>query len=237
MSDRAGSGAVIALVVAAVAGYNLVLNLVLPDWVHVPANLAFAAGLIGAALGSGSSADDLGFDRNRLRAGIRLGLAAAAVVGAAVVVAALIPASRSLFEDERFAEVGWPEAVYELAVRIPLGTALFEEVVFRAVLLGLFLRRMSVAAAVAATSVLFGLWHILPTLADIDTSAVADEVGSPWTEAGVVAGVVAATAVAGTAFAWLRLRSRSVAAPVLAHAALNVSAYLAGYVIVRYGWV
>jgi membrane protease YdiL (CAAX protease family) len=29
-------------------------------------------------------------------------------------------------------------------------------------------------------------------------------------------------------FAWLRLRSRSVLAPALAHAALNISAYVAG---------
>jgi membrane protease YdiL (CAAX protease family) len=34
--------------------------------------------------------------------------------------------------------------------------------------------------------------------------------------------------VAGGVFAWLRLRSRSLLAPVLAHAAVNVSAYLAG---------
>lgn len=236
MTDEAGPHTVVAVVVAAVAGYSLALNLLLPDWAHVPANLAFAAGLVLAAHRSGSTAADLGLDRARLPAGIRLGLAAAAAVAAAVAVAALIPATRSLFEDERFAGVTWAEAAFELLVRIPLGTALFEEVVFRSVLLGLFLRRTSVAAAVAASSFLFGLWHILPTLADIDTSAVGDQADSAWSEAGLVAGVVAFTAVAGAVFAWLRLRSRSVAAPVLAHAAVNVSAYLAGYVIVRYGW-
>jgi membrane protease YdiL (CAAX protease family) len=39
---------------------------------------------------------------------------------------------------------------------------------------------------------------------------------------------MASTTAAGGVFAWLRLRSRSVLAPVLAHTAVNVSACLAG---------
>ena len=42
-----------------------------------------------------------------------------------------------------------------------------------------------------------------------------------------MAGNVAVTGMAGTVFAWLRLRSGSVAAPLLAHAALNSAALLA----------
>ena len=42
-----------------------------------------------------------------------------------------------------------------------------------------------------------------------------------------VLGTVAATAAAGVGFALLRLRSRSVAAPVLAHAAVNQLGYAA----------
>jgi membrane protease YdiL (CAAX protease family) len=43
------------------------------------------------------------------------------------------------------------------------------------------------------------------------------------------------TAGAGGVFAWLRLRSRSVLAPALTHAALNMSAYLAGRRLVQRG--
>jgi membrane protease YdiL (CAAX protease family) len=42
---------------------------------------------------------------------------------------------------------------------------------------------------------------------------------------GATAAVVAATAGAGVLFAALRLRSGSVAAPVIAHAALNMAAF------------
>ena len=133
---------------------------------------------------------------------------AAVVAGGAVVAAAALPATRELFRDRRLSGVGRAEAAYQVAVRIPLATALAEELMFRGALLALFRRRRSTAAAVLWTSLLFGAWHVLPTIDDYP--------GSP------------AGAGAGAGLAWLRLRSGSVLAPALAHAALNVSAYLAG---------
>jgi membrane protease YdiL (CAAX protease family) len=44
---------------------------------------------------------------------------------------------------------------------------------------------------------------------------------------GVVAGTVAATTAAGVGFSLLRLRSGSVLAPVIVHAAINSSAFIA----------
>jgi membrane protease YdiL (CAAX protease family) len=48
-----------------------------------------------------------------------------------------------------------------------------------------------------------------------------------------VAGVVAITGVAGAALAALRLRSRSVLAPILAHVAINSSAFVATRILAR----
>ncbi len=48
-----------------------------------------------------------------------------------------------------------------------------------------------------------------------------------------VAGGVVVTFLAGLGFVWLRLRARSLLAPILAHAALNSGAYLAGWLIVN----
>ena len=44
---------------------------------------------------------------------------------------------------------------------------------------------------------------------------------------GVVVGTLAVTTVAGAAFGWLRLRSGSVIAPMMAHLATNSFAYVA----------
>ena len=72
----------------------------------------------------------------------------------------------------------------------------------------------------------FGLWHIAPTLESVRTHPAADDLsGKPLHIAASVAGIVAATAAAGVAFGFLRVRSRSVVAPVLVHAALNATAF------------
>jgi uncharacterized protein len=119
-------------------------------------------------------------------------------------------------------------------VRIPLATAIAEELTFRGALLGLA-RRRSPAAAVGWISLLFGASHALPTLQHYEGNPASGLVADPrkgrW-----VAVLVAtlSTAGAGCLFAWLRLRSRSLLAPILAHAASNASAYLAGRWVVRH---
>ena len=111
-------------------------------------------------------------------------------------------------------------------VRIPLETALAEEVIFRGVLLGLGLRSRSRIGAVVSSSIWFGLWHVYPTLGSLGRGGGGGVVGDqPHHVGGATAGVVAATAGAGVLFAVLRLRSGSVAAPVIAHAALNMAAF------------
>jgi membrane protease YdiL (CAAX protease family) len=125
--------------------------------------------------------------------------------------------------------VGRREAIYHLAVRIPLATAVAEELAFRGALLGLTQRRRSPAAAVAWTSLLFGASHALPTLKHYDGNPASGLVADPRQGRRIaVLGTMLSTAGAGCLFAWLRLRSRSLLAPILAHAATNASAYLAG---------
>jgi membrane protease YdiL (CAAX protease family) len=151
------------------------------------------------------------------------------VAGGAVALAAALPATGRFFHDRRVSGAGRGEAAYHLTVRIPLATALAEELLFRGVLLALFRQRRSPGAAVAWTSLLFGAWHVLPTIDHYQGNPASDLVADPARGRRLaVLATTLSTAVAGGAFAWLRLRSRSVLAPILAHAAINVSAYLAG---------
>ena len=63
-------------------------------------------------------------------------------------------------------------------------------------------------------------WHVLPTLHTMpDNRAVA--AASTGGQVLAVLGAVAVTFVAGLVFCWLRLRSRSLIAPVMAHVATN----------------
>jgi membrane protease YdiL (CAAX protease family) len=194
----------------------------LPGPAYVPTNLAVGAGLVALARRSGWSWEELGLGRRHLGRGLAVGGAVAAVAVATMVAGAAVPATRGLFDDERVPvdASGW-ERIYQTVVRIPLGTVLFEELAFRAVLLAGLCRRLSVPAAVAVDSALFGLWHIVPTLATARANHV---VGLG--RAGLVVGSVLATAVGGAVFCALRLRGRHVVAPALLHLGFNDAGYL-----------
>jgi membrane protease YdiL (CAAX protease family) len=117
-----------------------------------------------------------------------------------------------------------------VGLRIPLGTALGEEILFRGALLGLLLQRHAVGKAVAVSSCVFGLWHVVPTLQSLHAGVDLLPGGGAVRVALIVAGAVTVTTAAGCVFAWLRLRGSSVVAPFLAHASINSLAALAGRV-------
>jgi membrane protease YdiL (CAAX protease family) len=153
---------------------------------------------------------------------VQLGASFAAPTVAAIAAAATAPATRRFFRDARVLGVERP--AYEIGLRIPIGTALSEELIFRGALLGLFRMHHSTPVAIAMSSALFGIWHVLPTLEDPD----------PGTELRSVATAVAVTTAAGCLFAWMRVRTGSLAAPVLVHAAVNVTAFAAVRLLGRY---
>jgi membrane protease YdiL (CAAX protease family) len=218
--------------VAVLALHNLAVNRLLPAPAGAALNLASAAGLSAFARHAGCSSAELGIGVEDAGRGLRVGLGAAAVAASGVALGAALPGTRRFFSDRRVSDVAWGEAAYHLAVRIPLATALAEEVLFRGVLLALFRQRRSPAAAVVGTSLLFGAWHVLPTIDHYQGNPASDLLAGP---AGgrrlAVLVTTLSTTGAGGVFAWLRLRSGSVLAPVLAHTAINASAYLAGRLV------
>jgi hypothetical protein len=203
---------------AVVALHNLAVHRLLPSPADAVLNVVTAAGLTAFARRASCSHDDLG----------------TAVATGGIVLGAFLPATRPFFRDRRVIDVGRREAIYHLAVRIPLATAIAEELTFRGALLGLA-RRRSPAAAVGWISLLFGASHALPTLQHYEGNPASGLVADPrkgrWV---AMLGATLSTAGAGCLFAWLRLRSPSLLAPILAHAASNASAYLAGRWVVRH---
>lgn len=188
-----------------------------------------AAALLLLARLAGLSAAELGLSRSRVRPGLALGGAVAAVLAGGIVVGAALPWTRPLFEDQRIADVEGPgELAYRALVRVPLGTVALEELAFRGVVLALVAARRSTRTAVAVSSLLFGLWHVEPTL---DALAANDLAEGPLAAAGAVSGAVVFTAVGGVLFCLLRLASGSLLAPVVVHAATNSVATTAAYVV------
>ena len=216
------------------AGASLALYRLVPRQFQLATSLIGAAGFVAGGRAAGASWDQLGLGPGAARRGVKVGLAGAVPVAAAIAAAAVIPATRKHFHDDRVRRVDARRALREVALLIPFQTALPEEVVFRGVVLGLLLRRRRTVVAVAAGSALFGLWHVLPTLGTMgDNATTASLAERPAHRAGLVAGAVALTTVAGVGFALLRLRSGSVIAPTIAHAATNGLAFVAAYTITR----
>jgi uncharacterized protein len=214
--------------------HNVAVHRVLPAPADAALNLATAAGLTAFARRAGCSRGDLGIGAEDVASGLRVGLGGGVVAVGAVAAGAMLPATRRFFHDRRVADAGRAEAAYHVTVRIPFTTALAEELLFRGALLALFRQRRSETAAVLWSSLLFGAWHVLPTLDHYRGNPASELVADPdrgrWL---AVVATTLSTAGVGAVLAFLRLRSRSVLAPVLAHAAINVSAYLAGRRLVR----
>jgi membrane protease YdiL (CAAX protease family) len=176
---------------------------------------------------------DLGLGRADMRAGLLYGLGAFGVVLLVLVAAAVIPATSGFLHDSRAQISGW-RLLYELGVSIVLLTAIPEEFAFRGVLLGSALRLWGPWRASVITSALFGLWHIEPTLHTMsDNRAVAGASASVGGQVLVVLGAVVVTFIAGLVFCWLRLRSRSLIAPVMAHVAINGLALTVAWFVVH----
>jgi membrane protease YdiL (CAAX protease family) len=228
-------GLALALLVALAVAGNAATNLLVPPPLYVPAalSLALLAVLVAVRVG-GCSARDLGLDPGQLGRGLRLGAAVAAVLALVLAVGAALPATRDLFADRRVDQHSVTLLLYHTLVRIPLGTVLLEETLFRGVLLGLPLRRWSPRVAVAFSSALFGLWHLLPARGVAEFNpvvATGGQAGSRQVLLIVLAAV--ATALAGAVFCWLRLRARSLAAPAVLHLAGNSLAYLLAWIVLR----
>ena len=185
---------------------------------YVPANLLATGLLLLAARAAGLSWEELGLSRRRVRAGLRWGGPCCAVVAVGCATALAIPAVRPLFADARLAGADGAEIAYQVLVRIPLGTVLWEEIAFRGVLLAALTRLIPPPAAIAASAVVFGSWHIRPTLSAV---AANDLAGGPVARVLAVVLGCAVTAGAGWLFAWLRVRSGSLLAPALLHLATN----------------
>jgi membrane protease YdiL (CAAX protease family) len=197
-----------------------------PDRLLVPASLGGAALVVLIARAGGANLDQQGLSLRRIPHGIDVGGWSGTIVAAATAAGLLFRPTRRFYWDERIIRQTHVETAYQAVIRIPFGTALAEELIFRGAITGLLRRRFPGPIAAAGSSALFGLWHIVPTLDRLNTSPLTRDVSQIQRTAST-ASVVALTTVFGLGFEVLRSVSGSVIAPTMAHAAAN-SVGLAG---------
>jgi uncharacterized protein len=205
----------------------------LGGWRGIATGVIVGGVCVGAGRSAGCSWSELGLARRDAGAGLRWGLVVLAAVATVVAIAVIVPATRSFFEDDR-AATSTSAWLWHVAALTPLSVVLPEELAFRSTLLALDTRRIGAGRATLVSSFLFGLWHVPTTIGTADGNATTGEVAD--SAAGLalttVAMVLAMTA-AGWVFVWLRNRSGSVLAPVLAHLATNGAAITATWIVMR----
>jgi membrane protease YdiL (CAAX protease family) len=220
----------IGVIVTVLVVANVVSNRVLTFGWYVPWAVTCSAVLLALAVRvDGRSWTELGLARHQVPGGLRWGAALAGSVFAVYLMAALMPATRELFEDERVQ--GWTLAETLLAAfyRVPFGTVLLEEVAFRGVLPAVLAVRRGKVTAIVISALLFGLWHVLPALGLGDTNPVAEDSVGQLPEWVTVVGAVASTAAVGVFFSWLKERSGSLLTPMALHWSTNGLGYLFAY--------
>ncbi len=213
---------------AALAAYNNVVSR--HPWHHrryVLLNLCATGAALSAAAASGLTAADLGFGRDSWRPG-RPGARLAAGVAAGWLLVAAVPAARPVLKDKRITSLDGRAIAYQVVVRIPVGTVLWEETAFRGVLQAALRRIMSERAAIMVTAGVFGVWHVRPTLEALRANGLAADRKQAVVR---VFAASAATAAGGVLLSWLRARSGSLAAPVWLHLAANCGGLVAAWAV------
>ncbi|HYR13655.1 MAG TPA: CPBP family intramembrane glutamic endopeptidase, partial [Mycobacterium sp.] len=155
----------------------------------------------------------LGLRPPALWSGMRYGLAAGAAVALGVAAMTAAPPVRTAMARREL-----PKSTGRwLLLDIPVGTVWPEEAAYRATLGAVAEEAFGPTCGRLVQAAAFGLWHIVD----------ARVTGGP------VVGTVLFTGVAGWLFGWLNARSGSLAAPMLAHLAVNEAAALAALGVQR----
>lgn len=172
--------------------------------------------LVGASVSTALAAvagTPLGLRQPQLGAGVRLGGVVASAVAVAVGASPVLKPVRISMRER---DIGLRPAAW-LGLHIPVGTVWSEELAFRGVLQPLAAEAYGQRLGGVVQAVAFGLAHIRPARAAGDS----------------VPATVLVTGLFGWLLGRLRERSGSVAAPILAHLALNEAGALAALAVQR----
>ncbi|WP_116198702.1 CPBP family intramembrane glutamic endopeptidase [Amycolatopsis circi] len=223
----------VAPAVLLLAAATVLANRVLPGWAYPVCGTVTAIVLLLLARVAGTNWAEIGLSRQHARRALRFGLGGFAVVALGFGLAVAIPPLRVLFHDGRVGSHGFGQLMWLALVRIPFGTVLVEEVAFRGVLPALLgAGERWRWRPVLGASALFGLWHLLPSLALTQNEAVRQTVGGlPLVVVSLLA-MVAAAGV-GVFLCWWRYVGRGLLAPALVHLATNSGGLVLAWAVAR----
>jgi membrane protease YdiL (CAAX protease family) len=225
----------VAVVLVALVVLNIVNNRVAPQthyllWAFAGSVLLLAIGLL-----DGNTWTDMGLGWAYLLPGLIWAAVCIGGITAVYLGGSAFKRTRAAFHDERMGGLSGGRLAFQALVEVPFGTVLLEEIAFRAVLLSMLVRRFGLVWGVVITSVVFGLWHILPSIGTHEQNPALGSVVGQGRRGNILAIAlsVLTTAVAGVLFAGLRLFSGSVLAPMGFHWGTNGLGYAFSWLLIR----
>ncbi len=215
-----------------IAIYSFIITRFVPKKYYSFSNILIAYGALWYGFAIGLSKEQLGLDPTAMIQSLFVGIALSLPV---IVTVSFIASHKKLkiyFSSAPSKQYDIRSFCYEILFRIPFGTALSEEIIFRSVLLAILLTNHQSIVAIIVTSILFGLWHIFPTLHTIKNHDPLIAIMEDTRRRSFIAlgTTILATTIAGLIFSALTVITGSFIAAWLLHSAINGSAIIAGYV-------
>jgi membrane protease YdiL (CAAX protease family) len=147
----------------------------------------------------------------------------------------VVPATQSAFIDTRIGDANVQQMLWVVLVQIPLGTVVLEEVAFRGVLPALMGGSPAIRwrwIPVLGASILFGLWHILPSIGiDNANAAVGGALGHNPVLTTTLA--VVSMTIAGVAMCALAHLGKGIKTTMLLHWATNSLGFFAAWLLLH----
>jgi membrane protease YdiL (CAAX protease family) len=237
VSHRARQRRLIALCVAiaVLAVSNVMSNRILPSWAYVPWNLSMAFVLLGIAYRGGAGPVAVGLGIRHWHRPVGVGLLLFGGTALLFALGMVVPATQSAFIDTRIGDANVQQMLWVVLVQIPLGTVVLEEVAFRGVLPALMGGSPAIRwrwIPVLGASILFGLWHILPSIGiDNANAAVGGALGHNQVLTTTLA--VVSMTIAGVAMCALAHLGKGIKTTMLLHWATNSLGFFAAWLLLH----
>jgi len=210
-------------------------NRVIPPWAYIPWNFSMALLLRFVAHRAGAGPVAVGLGIRHWHRPVGVGLLLAASTALIFALGMLIPGIKQAFVDNRAASSSAWTMLYQVLIRIPLGTVVIEEVAFRGVLPALMGASPAIRwrwGPVLGASVLFGLWHILPSMGiNTGNEAVRGALGGNQLVTTLLA--VGAMTLAGVLMCALARLGKGIKTTMLLHWATNSLGFVTAWLVMR----
>jgi membrane protease YdiL (CAAX protease family) len=225
----------VAVVVAMLLVLNVVNNRVAPQTHYLLWTFAGSVALLAMGLLDGNSWTDMGLGWSYLLPGLIWAGICIGGVTLVYLIGSAFKRTRAAFHDERMGELTGGKLAFQALIEVPFGTVLLEEIAFRSVLFSMLVRREGLLWGLVISSILFGLWHVLPSIGTHEQNPALGSVVGGGLRGNILAVAlsVLTTTIAGVLFAGLRLVSGSVLAPMGLHWATNGLGYAFSWLLIR----